>query len=113
LEDISSSFRLVDYYQYSTAKEYVEAHTSADFRQLLLTQLTILRTLGVKENFFVNYLSTPSTKNYTELGYGLDIGIRFPIRFEVVSSFIAGNQGFSYLQTGFKIGLTRNLSFAK
>lgn len=103
--DPVSSFRFLPYYQYSTRSRFAEAHVLGEFRNLLLTQLTVLRLTGIKENLFVNYLATPASQNYTEVGYGIDglIPAIFPFfRFEVVGRF----QGGTYLGTGVRIGTT-------
>ena len=107
--DPVGTFRMLDYYRFSTAERFVEAHALAELRQFLLTQITWFRILGIKENFFVNYLATPYSDHYGELGYALDIGIRFPLRVEVVNSF----EGFKYKNTAFRIGTTMNLNFGK
>ncbi|MEZ0610278.1 DUF5686 and carboxypeptidase regulatory-like domain-containing protein [Fibrella sp. WM1] len=103
--DPVSSFRFLPYYQYSTRSRFAEAHVLGEFRQLLLTQIMPLRLLGLKENLFVNYLATPASRNYTEIGYGIDglIPTVFPFfRVEVVGRF----QGGTYLGTGVRIGTT-------
>ena len=107
LGDALTTFRNLDYYYYSTGKEFAEAHLLTELRKFLLTQITWFRIMGIKENFFAHYLATPESKNYTELGYGLDIGIRFPLRVEVSNSF----QNMKYRDTVFRIGFTRNVSF--
>ena len=103
--DAVSSFRLLPYYQYSTGKRFLEAHALAEFRQLLLTQITLLRLLGLKENVFAHYLNTPTSKNYTEIGYGLDglVPKILPFfRVEVISQW----QDAKYQGLGFRIGTT-------
>ncbi|WP_461103042.1 DUF5686 and carboxypeptidase regulatory-like domain-containing protein [Spirosoma koreense] len=103
--DVVSSFRLLPYYQYSTGQRFAEAHVLAEFRQLLVTQLTLVRLIGLKENLFVHYLYTPASKNYTEVGYGLDglIPQILPFfRVEVVSQWQQG----TYQGLGFRIGTT-------
>lgn len=107
--DPVSTFRMLDYYRYSTSERFLEAHLLMELRQFLLTQLTWFRVLGIKENFFVHYLATPTSTNYTELGYGLDIGIRFPFRVEVANSF----EDFKYKRTVFRIGTTMNFAMFK
>ncbi|MBO0929482.1 DUF5686 and carboxypeptidase regulatory-like domain-containing protein [Fibrella aquatilis] len=104
LGDPVSAFRFLPYYQYSTRSRFAEAHVMMEYRQLLLTQVTLVRLLGFKENLFVHYLATPASRNYTEAGYGLDGLIPgFPFfRVEVVGRFQGGN----YLGTGFLIGTT-------
>jgi len=107
--DPVGTFRLLDYYRFSTAQRFAEAHVLSEFRKFLLTQITWFRILGIKENFFAHYLATPHSQNYTELGYGLDVGIRFPFRVEVASSF----ENAKYKHTVFRIGTTMNFSFGK
>jgi len=107
--DPVGTFRMLDYYRCSTAKRFVEAHALAELRKFLLTQITWFRIMGIKENFFAHYLATPDSNNYGELGYALDIGIRFPFRIEVANSF----EGFRYKNTVFRIGTTMNFSFGK
>ncbi len=107
--DPVGSFRMLDYYRFSTSDRFLEAHALLELRQFLLTQIQWFRVKGIKENLIVNYLATPTSRNYTELGYGLDVGIRFPFRVEVVNSF----QDFKYQDTAFRIGFTRNFNFGK
>ena len=107
--DPVGTFRMLDYYRYSTSKRFVEAHVLAELRKFLLTQITWFRILGIKENFFAHYLATPSSNNYGELGYALDVGIRFPFRVEVANSF----EGFQYKHTVFRIGTTMNFPLGK
>ncbi len=103
--DAVSTFRLLPYYQYSTAKRFAEAHVLAEFRKFLVTQLTLVRLIGLKENLFVHYLYTPVSKHYTEVGYGLDglIPQVFPFfRVEIISQW----QDAKYQGLGFRIGTT-------
>ncbi|KAB7731136.1 carboxypeptidase-like regulatory domain-containing protein [Rudanella paleaurantiibacter] len=108
--DPVSVFRLLPYYQYSTGKRFAEAHVLAEYRKFLLTQITWFRLLDLKENLFVHYLATPGSKNYTEVGYGLNglIPRVLPVfRLEVISQFQNG----SYKGLGFRVGTT--LSFGR
>ena len=103
--DAVSGFRLLPYYQYSTGRRFAEAHVLAEFRKFLITQLTLVRLMGLKENVFVHYLYTPTSKNYTEFGYGLDglIPQVLPFfRVEVISQW----QNAEYKGLGFRIGTT-------
>lgn len=103
--DVVSGFRLLPYYQYSTGRRFTEAHVLAEFRKFLITQLTLVRLAGLKENVFVHYLYTPSSKNYTEVGYGLDglIPKILPFfRVEIISQW----QNAEYKGLGFRIGTT-------
>ena len=107
--DPVGTFRMLDYYRFSTSKRFVEVHVLSELRKFLLTQITWFRIMGIKENFFANYLATPDSNNYGELGYALDVGIRFPFRIEVANSF----EGFKYNHTVFRIGTTMNFSLGK
>ena len=103
--DVVSGFRLLPYYQYSTGRRFAEAHVLAEFRKFLITQLTLVRLTGLKENVFVHYLHTPTSKNYTEVGYGLDglIPQVLPFfRVELISQW----QNAEYKGLGFRIGTT-------
>ncbi|WP_026628614.1 DUF5686 and carboxypeptidase regulatory-like domain-containing protein [Dyadobacter alkalitolerans] len=109
LGDPVGTFRMLDYYRYSTSDQFFEAHILSELRKFLLTQITWFRVLGIKENFMLHYLATPASNNYTELGYGLDVGIRFPFRVEVVSNF----ERFKYKTTVFRIGTTMNFNLGR
>ncbi|MFC5408051.1 DUF5686 and carboxypeptidase regulatory-like domain-containing protein [Larkinella bovis] len=103
--DPTSIFRMLPYYQYSTGKRFFEGHVLMEYRKFLITQLTLVRLTGLKENLFVHYLGTPSSRHYTEVGYALDglIPGIFPFfRVEVISQW----QDWQYQKLGFRIGTT-------
>ena len=93
--DPVGSFRLLDYYAYSTKGFYATVHAHYQFRKLLATQFLELQFLGIKENVFVNYLNTDYSQNYFELGYSIDYIARI-FRLEFVTSF----QDFKYQDFG-------------
>jgi hypothetical protein len=95
-----TGFRLLDYYRFSTADKYLEAHGYLQFRKFLFTQFTALRAFGIKENLFANQLLTPKNV-YTEVGYALD-GILRLFRVEAVAAFENGK----YKEWGIRIGIT-------
>jgi hypothetical protein len=66
-----NSFKLLPFYQYSTQKSFLEVHANWESRRLILKQLPIIKNFSFSENLFVNFLSIPELKNYTEVGYGL------------------------------------------
>ncbi|MGC4022571.1 MAG: DUF5686 family protein [Cyclobacteriaceae bacterium] len=103
--DPVGSFRLLDYYKYSTRDEYFSANVHYHFRKFLISRIPKARMLGVTENFFVNYLATPASNNYTELGYALN-GLARLFRLEFATSFQNGN----YVANGFRLGISTNLS---
>lgn len=103
--DPTAIFRMLPYYEYSTGKRFVEGHVLMEYRKFLITQLTLVRLTGLKENLFVHYLGTPNSRNYTEVGYALDglIPGIFPFfRVEVISQW----QDWQYQKLGFRIGTT-------
>lgn len=102
--DPVGSFRLLDYYIYSTADKYFTGNVHYQFRRFLVTSFPKLRMMGIRENIFVNYLATPSSQNYFEAGYSID-GILRIFRLEGAVSFINGQ----YSDYGFRLGITTNL----
>ncbi|GGH15985.1 DUF5686 and carboxypeptidase regulatory-like domain-containing protein [Mucilaginibacter phyllosphaerae] len=73
-----SKFLLLDYYQFSTGDKYLEGHLEHNFSGLLTNMIPLIRNLKLQEIININYLSTPTLKNYTELGVGFqtNIGLR-------------------------------------
>lgn len=103
--DPAGSFRLMDYYLFSTSDKYFAANVHYNFRRFLVTSIYEVRMLGIRENIFVNYLATPTSKNYTELGYSID-GILRIFRLEGAVAFRDGK----YLDYGFRIGIATNIA---
>ncbi|MFM7329621.1 MAG: DUF5686 and carboxypeptidase regulatory-like domain-containing protein [Bacteroidota bacterium] len=103
--DAMAAFRLLDYYRYSTKDRYASLMAHYHFRKFLVTRMPKVRLMGVKENLFVNWLTTPVAGNYVEAGYGLD-GILRIFRLEGAVAFRNGSQ----LPVGFRIGISGNLS---
>ncbi|MDN5204754.1 DUF5686 and carboxypeptidase regulatory-like domain-containing protein [Fulvivirgaceae bacterium BMA10] len=102
--DPVGSFRLLDYYRYSTDDRYATVHLHYQFRKFLFTRIPIVRTLGVRENIIANFLATNSAMNYTELGYGINYIFRV-FRIEAITSFRDGK----YQDFGVRIGIATNL----
>jgi hypothetical protein len=105
MNDPVGSFRLLDYYRFSTADNYFSANAHYQFRKFLVTTVPVVRLAGIRENIFVNYLATPSSRNYTELGYTID-GILRVFRLEAAAAFRDGK----YVGHGFRIGIATNIS---
>ena len=101
--DPVGSFRVLPYYEYSTKEEYASLHLHYQFRKLLLTRIPELWLVGIKENLFVNYLATPKSQNYYELGYSLDNILRV-FRIEAAASFQNGK----YRDFGILVGVASN-----
>ncbi len=103
--DPAGSYRLLHYYRYSTADKYLAVNAHYHFRRFLVTSIYEVRMLGIRENVFVNYLATPTAKNYTEVGYSID-GILRVFRLEGAVAFRDGK----YLDYGFRIGIATNIA---
>ena len=103
--DPVGSFRLMDYYRYSTSDQYFAANAHYHFRKFLVSSIPYVRLLGITENIFVNYLATPTSKNYTEVGYGIE-GILRLFRLEVAAGFQEGR----YISYGVRIGVATSIS---
>ena len=101
--DPVGSFRLLEYYRYSTQQRYAAGHWYYQFRKLLLTRIFEVRLLGLKENVLLNYLKTDTSPHYLEAGYSLDNIFRF-LRVEGVASFENGR----YRDFGVRIGVSTN-----
>lgn len=101
--DPVGTFRLLDYYEFSTPDEYFTANLQYQFRKFLVTRIPIARLTGVREGFFVNYLTTSNLKPYTEVGYGINYIFRI-LRLEAVANFYEGQ----YQDWGIRLGLATN-----
>jgi len=66
-----NKFLLLDYYKYSTAKQYFEGHLEHNFSGFITNKLPLIRKLKLQEIVDVNYLATPDLQGYTEYGFGL------------------------------------------
>ena len=106
--DPVGSFRLLDYYRNSTMDKYAAVHLHYQFRKFLFTQIPEVWIMGIKENLFVNYLATPTSKNYTEVGYSIDNIFRI-FRIEAAASFRDGK----YEDWGILLGIASNLGFIR
>jgi hypothetical protein len=102
--DPVGSFRLLDYYRHSTNQEYFTANVHYHFRKFLITRIPKIRLVGIQENIFVNYLQSATSKNYTELGYGID-GILRIFRLEAAVAL----QEWREQTYGFRIGIASSI----
>ncbi len=95
-----NSFRLLPFYQYSTGSQYAEAHINYQTNRLILKWLPVIKNTAISEILFVNYLTTPEIKNYTEIGYGFTNLFLF-MNAEVVTGFENG----TFRSAGVKVSL--------
>ncbi|MDO3624943.1 DUF5686 and carboxypeptidase regulatory-like domain-containing protein [Mucilaginibacter sp. BT774] len=66
-----NSFLLLDYYRFSTYKEYIEGHIEHNFSGFITNKIPLIRKLKLQEIVDFNYLATPELHNYYELGFGV------------------------------------------
>jgi hypothetical protein len=94
--DLTGSFRLLEYYAYSTSSNYLMSMNYIEFRKLLLTRLPLVNMTGIRENLFVNILTiqSPHYPVYYEFGYSVDQLFRI-LRVELAVGF-KGHQFFSF-----------------
>lgn len=64
-------FQFLDFYIYSTDRQYFEAHFEHNFSGLLINKIPLLRKLKLEELAGVNYLTQPAKRDYTEFYFGL------------------------------------------
>jgi len=100
LDDPVGSYRSLDYYRCSTDLQYLSGHLRYQFRRFLLIQIFEVQLLGIKENLLFNYLKTPGSPHYMELGYSLDNIFRF-MRVESVANFDCD----TYRDFGIRVGI--------
>jgi hypothetical protein len=66
-----NSFLLLNYYNFSTYDQYIEGHLEQNFSGFILNKIPLVRKLKLQEIVDINYLTTPTIKNYTEIGAGI------------------------------------------
>jgi hypothetical protein len=92
-----NSFLLLNYYNFSTYTEYIEGHLEHNFSGFILNKIPLIRKLKLQEIVDINYLSTPTIKNYTELGVGIQY-LNFRLMYG--TSFNSGSNIKSALRLG-------------
>ena len=96
----TNSFRLLPFYQYSTSRQFAEAHAEWQSRRLVVKQLPLFKNSSASEVLFVNYLGTPEINNYMEAGYGIH-NLFLLLNVEAVAGFENGK----YRSAGIKVSL--------
>ncbi len=91
------SFLLLNYYNFSTYTEYIEGHLEHNFSGFILNKIPLIRKLKLQEIIDVNYLTTPTIKNYTELGAGIQY-LNFRLMYG--KSFNSGSNTTSAIRLG-------------
>jgi hypothetical protein len=86
---IISTFRLLDYYNFSTNNYFHRIHFQAQAQNLLLSRLPFLKKGKNLENIFVNVAVTDRLKPFFEVGYALDHVFK-KFRLEIVTGRLDG-----------------------
>lgn len=84
-------FQLLDYYRYSTNNSYLEGHYEHHFNGFLFNKIPLFRKLKWQEVMSLNYLNTRESKNYLELGLGIEHIFKV-VRIDFVTSFQEGSK---------------------
>jgi hypothetical protein len=64
-------FQFLDFYAYSTDRQFLEAHVEQNFAGLITNKIPLIRKLKLEEVLGFNYLTQPDKKNYKEFYFGL------------------------------------------
>ncbi|QNK64690.1 carboxypeptidase-like regulatory domain-containing protein [Pedobacter sp. PAMC26386] len=99
----ADGFMLLSPYEFSTGKEFLEAHFEHNFGGLFLSKIPLFKKLKLEEVIGVNYLTSDVIKNYTEAFVGIQ---RFGLRLNLVKAFNYDNlskMSGSRSTTGFRI----------
>lgn len=96
---IYEGFQLLDYYRYSTNNSYLEAHYEHHFNGFLFNKIPLFRRLKWQEVVSLNYLNTQESRNYLELGVGIEHIFKV-IRVDFVTSFQEGNKARAGITVG-------------
>ena len=95
-----TKFQLLDYYRFSTADKFLEAHYNHHFNGFLLNKIPLLRRLHWQEVASLNYLTTPTANHYLELGVGVEHIFKV-LRADFYTSFQSGQRA----GTGVRVGI--------
>ncbi len=93
-----NSFALLDYYTFSTNKNWVQAFANYDTQYLLIKRLPFLQGKLFSESLHAKFLHTPDKKYYSEWGYSVGL----PGRLASAGVFVSFDS-FDYNSVGFRV----------
>jgi hypothetical protein len=93
-------FQLLDYYRYSTTQRYLEAHFTHEFNGFIFNKIPLFRRLKWQEVATLNYLNTPVSRHYLELGLGVEHIFKF-LRVDFFTGFQSREKVGSGIRLGF------------
>jgi len=94
----SGGFQLLPYYKYSTNDQFVQANFEHHFGGLILNKFPLIRKLKLSEIAGVNYLTTNTLNQYTEIYVGVEKLHAFRVIF--VSGFAPGEKTYATFRVG-------------
>ncbi len=94
------NFQLLDYYLYSTAENFAQAHYEHHFNGFIINKAPLLRKTRVQAVAAINFLRTDLGDSYWEVGVGLEHIFKI-IRVDFYNSWLAG----SHQRNGFRLGI--------
>lgn len=86
---VVSTFRLLEYYTFSTKNYFHRFHFQAQMNNFLLGRLNFFKKYNIPENIFFNIAITDRLKPFLEMGYAVD-NIFKVFRLEIVSGIPDG-----------------------
>jgi len=89
-------FQYLDFYQFSTNKQYFEAHLEHNFSGFFFNKVPLLRKAKLEEFVGGGYLSSPEKRNYKEFYFGIQ-------RLVLRASYGFAYDGAQKLTQGFRI----------
>lgn len=98
-----NTFQLLDYYDHSTNKSYVEAYAEHHFNGFIFNKIPLIRKAKMKAVGGFRYFSSEFRNNYFEISAGIENIFNF-IRIDFVAGYEAGRN----VRTGIVIGLNVN-----
>lgn len=100
-DGLASTFHLLNDYEFSTSKRYINMGGEFKSEYILLRYLSFINQKTWSESFHLNYLTTPALKNYWETGYSLN-----SLFFVGNIGVFAGFRGNKFEQAAIKISIS-------
>ncbi|NTE03037.1 carboxypeptidase-like regulatory domain-containing protein [Agrobacterium tumefaciens] len=90
------NFHFLDFYLFSTTKQYFEAHYQHNFGSFFISKIPLLRRLKIEEIIGGAYLTSPEKRNYSEFYFGFK---RLNLRVDYGYAFDSNRR----IEQGFKL----------
>jgi len=97
-----NDFGLLDYYSYSSNKQYLEIHAEQHFGGFILNKFPLIRKLKLNEVSGINYLSNEKQPGYYELFVGIEKLGTF--RLDFVTGYASNKKAGAGIRLGIKLG---------